>query len=131
MNVTILIVEDRSAVRLTLRQWLLASLPGCSVREAGNGADALALVQEEAPALVLMDLHLPGMSGLDATRAILAAAPATQVVVVSVEDTPAHRSAAADAGAAAYVAKGSMGFELLPVLQHLLAVPRRVPVASA
>ncbi|NWG00175.1 MAG: response regulator [Thermoanaerobaculaceae bacterium] len=121
MTVNILIVEDHSGVRRTLRQWLESALPGCTLRETDNGTDAVELVCQQAPTFVLMDLNLPGMGGLESTRAIKAASPSTFVVIVSIEDTTASRRAAAAAGAAAYVAKDRMGFELLPVLRRLLA----------
>ncbi len=134
-NRDVLIVEDHSAVRATLQAWLATALPECTVFQATNGEEALAFVRDRAPCVVLMDLHLPGASGIDTTRAIKAMAPATLVVIVSLDESSAQRSMAAAAGASGYVAKDRMGFELVPLLERLLPRlcrpsaqrPQRVP----
>ncbi len=116
---TVLIVEDHPAVRTSLTAWLSRALPGCRFLAAASGEEALTLL-DEAPTLVLMDINLPGMSGIETTRRLRAVLPQIPVVVVSVHDTEAHRRDAAAAGAVAFVAKDRMGFELLPVLKRLL-----------
>lgn len=120
MSTNIMIVEDHNAVRATLRAWLSGALSGCSILEAEDGQEAIQLVREHSPCVVLMDLNMPGVGGIEATRSIKAASPATHVVIVSMHDTTAHRNDAAAAGASAYIAKDSMGFELLSVLTRLL-----------
>jgi len=120
VSATILIVDDHPAVRRSLRSWLVKALPTYEFSEAVNGEEALARLGEQRPALVLMDINLPGMSGIEATRRITATAPGVPVVIVSMHDTEAYRQDAAAAGAAAFVAKERMGFELLPLLQRLL-----------
>lgn len=121
LSATILIVEDHPAVRTSLRSWLARALAGYEFAEAASGEEALALLGQQRPALVLMDINLPGMSGIETTRRLTAAVPGVPVVVVSMYDTEAHRHDAAAAGAAGFVAKERMGFELLPLLQRLLS----------
>jgi len=77
----------------------------CVVGEASNGADAVVLAQQLAPRVVVMDLSMPVMDGVEATREILRQAPATAVLMISV-DSEAHcvRSALA-AGARGYLLK--------------------------
>lgn len=126
----VLIVDDHAAVRHTLRAWLSTALPQCAIGEAATGEEALAFVRGHSPCVVLMDLHLGGACGLDATRSIKALSPATTVVIVSLSESDNHRRAAAAAGATGYVAKERMGFELLPLLQQLLpALRNRPPLA--
>lgn len=117
---TILVVEDHDAVREALRDWLAAVLPLCRVIEAASGEEAVALAQTESPRVVVMDISLPRMSGMEATRQITAVLPATRVVMLTIHDDATHRADAAASGANAYVAKRAMQAELLPALNALL-----------
>jgi DNA-binding NarL/FixJ family response regulator len=117
----ILIVEDHQGVRQSLREWLELSFPRYQLLEATSGEDAVTLVQAMSPCLVIMDIGLPGMSGIEAAQGIKAAAPATRVVMLTMYDDEAHRADAAAAGVSAYVPKRKVQTELLPVLTRLLA----------
>jgi DNA-binding NarL/FixJ family response regulator len=72
-----------------------------------------------------MDIGLPGMNGIEAAQGIKGAAPATQVVMLTMSDDEAHRADAAAAGVSAYVPKRLVQTELLPVLTGLLAEAKR------
>lgn len=124
MKPHILIVEDHQGVRQSLRKWLELSFPLYQVLEATSGEDAVTMVKALPPSLVIMDIRLPGMSGIEATQGIIAAAPATQVVMLTMYDDEAHRADAAAAGVSAYVAKRKVQKELLPVLTRLLEEDR-------
>jgi DNA-binding NarL/FixJ family response regulator len=121
MPATILIVEDHDAVRRALRDWLEVEFPQCRVIEAASGEEAVALVQIESPRLVVMDITLPGMSGIEATRQIKAILPSAQIVMLTIHEDDTHRADATAAGASAYVSKRAMQTELLPTLAALLA----------
>ncbi len=101
----ILLVDDspyfiRAATRF------LSDLEGpVSVQTAASGADALRAVLNERPDLVLMDINMPGMSGLAAVRRIKALEPEVRVVVVSLNESEDFRAAAEAAGADGYIAK--------------------------
>ena len=121
MTATILIVEDHDAVRRSLRDWLGVEFPQCRVIEAASGEEAIALIQVESPRLVVMDISLPGMSGIEATRQIKAALPSAQVVMLTIHENDTYRADATMAGASAYVPKRVMQTELIPTLAALLA----------
>lgn len=121
MQDIILIVEDHAAVRMALRDWLGIAFPGFQFYDTGTGEEAIRLAQVHQPRLVLMDIQLPGMNGIEATRQIRASLPGTQVVMLTIYDDAAYHTDAAQAGAAAYVPKREMSTRLVPVLRSLLA----------
>jgi len=124
MTATILVIEDHEAVRRSLRDWLEVEFPQCRVIEAASGEEAIALIRGESPRLVLMDISLPGMSGIEATRRIKAALPSAQVVMLTIHENDTYRADATTAGASAYVPKRVMQTELIPTLAALLANDR-------
>ncbi len=119
-----MIVEDHDAVRASLREWLSATFPQCRFLEAKSGEEAVALASAQPPDIVLMDIGLPKMSGIEATRRIKAVVPQAQVVMLTIYDDPAHQADAAAAGACAYVTKRKMHKELIPLITKLLSQPR-------
>ncbi len=121
MTKPILIVEDHQAVRQSLRRWLELEFPQRSVIQAASGEEGVQMARRESPRLVVVDIKLPGMSGIEAIRQIKAVQPSAQCVVLSIHDDDAHRAEAAAAGASAYVSKRAMQAELIPTLAGLLA----------
>ena len=107
----------------SLREWLTASLPACLILEAETGEQGVALALAHRPVAVLMDIGLPGISGIETARRISHAAPEVAVVMLSSHNTSAHREDAAQAGAAAYVAKSAIYTELLPILARYWPSP--------
>jgi DNA-binding NarL/FixJ family response regulator len=116
----ILIVEDHQGVRQSLREWLELSFPRYQLLEATNGETGVTLAQAMNPCLVIMDIGLPGMSGIEAAQSIKAAVPATRVVMLTMFDDEAHRADAVAAGVSAYVTKREVQTKLLPVLTGFL-----------
>jgi YesN/AraC family two-component response regulator len=103
-QVRVLIVDDRIRSREGLRA-LLATSPEIEVvGEAANGQDAVRLVDEQQPDVVLMDIRMPGMNGLEATQYIKSRYPQVQVIALTLYTT--YRSNALTAGAAAFLVKG-------------------------
>jgi two-component system, NarL family, response regulator DegU len=117
----LLIVDDHVQVRKALRDLVRASFPHCRVLEAGSGEDAVEVVCAEQPDIVLMDILLPGINGIEATRRIKEVHPLAQVVIVSIHDSPEYRRDAQAAGAAAYVFKNRLRTELVPAVNALWA----------
>ena len=124
-DVSLLIVDDHDGVRAALRDWIAASSAGVKMHEARDGEEALRLLEHTPFDLVLMDIGLPGMSGIEATRALRRRWPATLVVVISVHDGEAQRAAAAATGAVAFVAKRRMHDELASILKPVIEAARR------
>jgi len=113
---SILVVEEHDEMRAALRDWLLVSLPPSDLREARSLEEALVQAGRSVPDLVLMNLELPGPNGIEATRALRRLCPSCPVVIMSVNDSAALRSAALGAGAAAFVSKRELPHGLLPIL---------------
>jgi len=105
-DVRVLLVDDHDLFRTGLRT-LLEEQSVEVVGEAATGEDAVDLVKEEAPDVVLMDLEMPGMGGVEATREIAAAAPLTRVVVLTISDHDSDVMDAVIAGACGYLLKDS------------------------
>lgn len=118
---SLLLVEDHEEVRAALRDWLLTSLPPMKLREARTMDEALACAEAAELDLVLMNLELPGPNGIEATRAMRKRHPKCPVIVISVNDSEALRSAAIEAGALAFLSKRELPHALLPLLGRLPA----------
>ena len=106
-------------MRAALRDWLLVSLGAARLREARNLQEALDHAEQSVPDLVLMNLELPGPNGIEATRELRRRCPSCPVVIMSVNDSAALRSAALGAGAVAFLSKRELPHGLLPVLGRI------------
>lgn len=105
MTVRVLVVDDHPVVRTGLTAMLAAEPDIEVVGEGGSGAEAVQLAEQLAPDVVLMDLRMPGMDGVAATRAIVASSRGPRVVVVTTYDTDSDILRAVEAGATGYLLK--------------------------
>lgn len=121
MRGTILIVEDHDEVRNSLRDWLSSIFSECSFLEAKTGEEAMTLVQAKPPDIVLMDIGLPKMNGIEAASRIKGSLPQTKVVMLTIHEEPRYQTDAASAGANGYVVKRKMHSDLIPIMKKLLA----------
>jgi DNA-binding NarL/FixJ family response regulator len=129
--IRILTADDHPLIRGGVALFL-ATEPGMKVvAEAANGEEALEKYRQERPDLVLMDLSMPVMDGLEATRAILAEFPDARIVVLTTYagDEDIHR--ALDAGAMGYLVKDMMVAEVLKMVRLVMAGRRGIPPAVA
>lgn len=113
---TVLLVDDNAETRGVLRK-LLEAVDIAVVGEAGDGSEAVRLTRKHEPDVLLMDLRMPVMDGIEATRIITASHLSTRVLVLSSLDDQVLRQAAADAGADAYVVKAGSAE---PILEAVL-----------
>ena len=111
----ILIVDDHPIVRAGLKR-LLAAEPEIEVREAASGREALSVFREQQPTLVILDLNLPGIGGLEVLARLKAVDPDARVLVLSMHDDETHITRALRAGAAGYVTKNVPPGELLEAI---------------
>ena len=114
---TILIVDDHHLIRKTLQEWLSKQFPSKEFLEAGSAEDALEKFNHFVPCIVLMDIHLPGISGIDAIRKIKADFPETRIIMLTVQEDKRYRLKANEAGADAYVVKREMYSQLVPLIK--------------
>jgi DNA-binding NarL/FixJ family response regulator len=105
-SLRVLLVDDHDLFRTGLRN-LLEEQAVQVVGEAADGAQAIRLVRELAPDVVVMDLNMPGMSGVEATRQVTSLAPLTRVVVLTISDQDEDVMNAILAGACGYLMKDS------------------------
>ena len=116
----IIITDDHALVRDGLRS-MLEDEPGLEVvGEAANGQEALELCRSLKPDLVLMDVRMPEMDGLEATRAIKQELPSISVLMVTMHENPDYLLEALSAGAAGYVLKGASGDRLINAINRTL-----------
>jgi DNA-binding NarL/FixJ family response regulator len=119
MPVKILIADDYATFREFLKS-LVAKMPEARIAgEAADGQEAVQLVGRLKPDLVLMDIEMPQMDGLEATRQIKALSTPTKVVLLSALADEAHRKGAADSGADGFLAKGTNVREMITALRSL------------
>ena len=115
----VLVVEDDADFRWLLTTILATDPRVCVDGEAEDGEAAVARVLQDAPSIVLMDLMIPRVDGLEATRRIKQAAPATKVVVLSALPEEPYRRLAHDSGADVFLNKRDAATSLLPAIRGL------------
>jgi DNA-binding NarL/FixJ family response regulator len=109
MTVRVLIVDDQEPFRVAARMVVDITDGFEVVGEAETGEDSVRMAEELAPDLVLMDVNLPGINGLDATRQILAGSNPVVVLLLSTYEEEEYAPRAAECGAAAYIPKSAFG----------------------
>ncbi len=116
----VLLVDDHKLVRAGMRS-LLREIEGVEVvAEASDGAEALLLAERERPDVVLMDIAMKGMNGLEAAARLRERLPATKIVILSMHTSEEYVLLALRAGAAAYLIKDSATSELELALQSVM-----------
>lgn len=111
--VTVLVVDDQEPFRAAAQLVVRATGGFAVAGEAASGEDAVALAKQVRPGLVLMDINLPGMSGIEATRELLSRHPETIVLLLSTYSSDELPDDAATCGARAYVHKSKLTPEVL------------------
>ena len=115
--ITVLLVDDHAMVRQGVRAFLATQPDLAVVAEAGSGAEAVTLAAQHVPDVVLMDLIMPDMDGVEATRRIKQVSPRSQVVVVTSYHEDEHIFPALKAGALSYLLKDLSSEELAAAIR--------------
>ena len=120
----ILIVDDDMRLRQFVRELFSPEEDLQIIGEAVDGQEAIHKAQELQPGLVLMDITMPRMNGLDATRQLKKILPELVIIILTIHDLDEYRKAAIASGASAYVVKKAMMAELLPAVRMALSEGR-------
>jgi DNA-binding NarL/FixJ family response regulator len=117
MTISILLVDDQELLRMGFRMVLDAQPDFEVVGEAGSGDQAVALVQGQAPDVVLMDVRMPGTDGVEATRQIIAAGSRSRVIILTTFDLDEYAYAALRAGASGFLLKDAPPGDLISAIR--------------
>ena len=128
--IRVLLVDDHAVVRMGFRM-LLANADIAVVGEAGDGEQACQLYPRMRPDVVVMDLSMPGMGGLEAVRRLLAQDPKARVLALSAHEDTAHPQRMLRAGALGYLAKRSAPDELIAAVKAVAAGARYIDAQTA
>ncbi len=116
--IKVLIVDDNPTFIGIMRRFLSRFADIEVVAETTNAEDALDLVREASPQVVLVDIAMPEVNGLALTRMLREKHPTLAVILVTLLDTTQYRSASAEAGAAGFVAKPTLSTDLVPLIRR-------------
>ena len=125
-TIRVLVVDDHAVVRSGLRLVLDAADGVETVGEAGSAEDGIRAARELTPDVVLMDVVMPGMNGLEATPPLLLASPGSKVLVLSMQDDPRYVREAFAAGASGYVLKEAADADVVEAVREVAAGGRYV-----
>lgn len=118
-HLRILIVDDQPYVRRAVRSLLESKCEWEVCGEASDGREAIEKTEELHPDVVIMDMSMPGLNGLEATRFIHQRFPASEVVILTLHDFPGLSRMAQEAGAKGCVLKGNSNDLLIPAVQSV------------
>jgi DNA-binding NarL/FixJ family response regulator len=118
-RITVLLAEDHTVVREGFRKMLEMEDDLVVIGEAQTGREAVALVKKLRPAVVLMDIAMPLMNGLEATRQVLKVVPATKVLILSAHSDDAYVQNATDSGAKGFLLKQTSSHEVCRAIREV------------
>lgn len=118
--IRIMLVDDHDLFRAGVRSILQNQEGMVVVGEYANGEDAVEAIRAEAPDLVLMDVNMPGIGGIEATRKVLKLAPSVRVIAVTVLSDDPFPNQLLDAGARGFISKGSGSEEMLEAIRVVM-----------
>jgi DNA-binding NarL/FixJ family response regulator len=126
MIMNLLLVEDHPIFRIGVRQLVQQHWPTATIREAGTLAEAMEAVHERFFDLAVVDLNLPDTSGIEALSQMRRMAPATKVLVLSLNSEAAYAQRSLQLGASGYLTKDRAASELVAALERILAGGRYI-----
>lgn len=124
MSITVFLADDHAVMRDGLRLFLESQEDLRVVGEARDGREAVRLVAQLRPQVVIMDISMPQLNGIEATRQIRETCPETRVIILSMYSTSDHVSRALQAGARGYLLKAAGGIEVVQAVRAVHAGER-------
>jgi DNA-binding NarL/FixJ family response regulator len=118
-RITVLLVEDHTIVREGIRSLLKMEADFELVGEAQNGRQAVALVEKLRPAVVVMDIGMPSLNGLEATRQILKEVPSAKIIILTAHSDDAYVKNARESGAVGFLPKQASAYHLCEVIREV------------
>jgi len=118
-RIGVMLVDDHAVVRMGFRLLLDAAPDMRVVAEAESGEEAMRRIDEAQPGVVVMDISMPGIGGLEAVRRILAKEPAARILVLSAHEDAMHARRVLKAGAAGYLTKRSAAEALIQAIREI------------
>jgi two-component system, NarL family, invasion response regulator UvrY len=127
----ILIADDHAVVRRGLREIMADALPGADFFEAGNGDEVLSILRKSQIAMLVLDINMPGRSGMDVLRDVKHTYPRLPVIILSCQPEEQYAVRCLRAGAAAYINKESATEELAMATKKIMSGGRYVSTSLA
>lgn len=124
--IKVMLVDDHDLVRTGVKRLLDDVEDVRVIAEASSGEEAMSLIRKVDPDIVLMDINMPGIGGLEATRKLLHLKPAVKIIVVSMHDDDLFPQRLLQAGASGYVTKGASIEEIVHAMREVLANRRYI-----
>lgn len=121
MNLICMIVDDHEKLRTVMCDWLQGVFPEVNFIHVGSGEEALSVAFQLNPHVILLDIGLPGISGIEVTRRIKNRLPNTCIIIHTIHEDKAYFHDASAAGADGYITKNKTQTELIPALQKQFA----------
>jgi len=131
MTIRIMLVDDNRIFLAAVRNFLVMLPDVAVVGEAHDGRSALRLAQEVAPDLVLLDIAMPEMNGLEVAESLGHFEKPPTIIFLSMHDSESYRAAARDLGAYGYVGKGDFVVDLVPLIDRLAASDKKTVTCPA
>ena len=131
MKIRVLLVDDHRLFRSGVRAMLKDAARYDIVGEASNGREAVELAEKLLPDLILMDIAMPMLNGIEATRQISRKAPGARILIISMHSDPAYVQQALSAGAAGFVLKDAAFVEMLTAIETVTAGRTYLPPSLA
>ncbi len=123
----VLVVDDNDSVRHSICQILRSQADIEIVCEAVDGTDAIGKIREHVPDVVLLDITMPSMNGLEVAEIVKREFPSVHIVIVSQHDSRGFLWGALAAGVTGYVIKSNAGTDLIPELRRIQGLLRNAP----
>ena len=120
---TVLVVDDNSFFRKTVLKFLETQFKSIKLIEANNGSDAMRLVQENVPDLIVLDINMANMSGFEVARQVKQEFPFIPIIILTNYDENEYRLAAKKTLVDAFIIKKNLVSELPGVVKELIAYP--------